>query len=693
MQDRTSPGLPHPLGATVSGSGVNFAIRSEGASQIHLCLFDSAELPSRVETIPLADRTGAVHHVRVNGIGPGQVYGYRVEGPWDPFHGHRFDPSKTLLDPYAQAVARPVSWDPSVYSYRAERYPDPDAVARDLNGLDSAESAPLAVVADPAPVLWDETRPCTAWRDTVIYELHVRGFTRLHPELPEHERGTYRGLAAPPVVEYLRSLGVTAVELLPVHHHVDEQRLTDLGLTNYWGYQPIGYFAPEPSYASVEGAEVVDEFQSMVAGLHAAGIEVLLDVVFNHTGELGHDGPTLSFRGIDNAVYYRLDPSNPTRYLDYTGCGNTFNTSHPAVSRLVVDCLRYWVTTMGVDGFRFDLAATLGRTEAAYDPMAPLFCAIGDDPVLRTAKLIAEPWDLKHPDGDQLGNFPERWSEWNRCYRDDTRRYWLGHGGSAATLATRLAGSSDVFGYRGRAPTASVNFVTAHDGFTLTDLVSYSRKRNAPNGEANRDGHDWNLGSNCGVEGPTQDPDVLALRGRQRRNMLATLLLSQGVPMLTAGDEFGRTQDGNNNAYCQDNAVSWVDWELAEGHPDIDFVRLLSGLRSADGTFRRERFFGGRFVEGADRKDICWRHPDGSEIVGEDWQRHGLDSMAAEILGEAGVGYLLLCNPTIESCRFSLLGRRWQVLVDTRKPANAPRLEESLVEVGDRSLLLLEECS
>ena len=692
MSRNVSPGTHHPLGATARQGGVNFALFSEHAERVNLCLFDSSASQRPTETIPLEWCTDHVHHAFVEGIRPGQVYGYRVEGPWDPVRGHRFDPNKVLLDPYARAIAREARWDPRVYSYKADEYPDASAPQELLNGLDSGATAPLGIVSDPPAVAWDAQRPRIAWSDTLLYELHVRGFTKLHPKVPPNERGTYKGLASDPVIEHLRHLGVTAVELLPVQHFVTEDRLKKLGLRNYWGYQPLGYFAPEPSYSSVPGTQAVNEFQAMVRRFHEAGIEVILDVVFNHTGELGHDGPTLSFRGIDNMSYYRLDERDRCKYLNYSGCGNTLRTHHPAVVRLVIDSLQYWVQTMGVDGFRFDLAATLGRTQSDFDRAAPLLAAIGQVSVLDGAKLIAEPWDLKGEGGDQLGQFPETWSEWNRCFRDDTRRYWLGHGAGPGDFATRVAGSSDIFRPSDRGPRASINFITAHDGFTLTDLVTYRRKRNLANGENNQDGEDWNHNWNCGLEGPTTDAAVSSLRARQRRNLLAALLLSQGVPMLTAGDEFGRTQRGNNNAYCQDNEISWVDWSLAQDSPSVEFVRSLVRLRSADRAFRRERFFQGLPDPRTGRKDVRWVLHDGTEIRPDQWSDPDLAGFGAAIAGGTGNRYLLLFNPTAEARRFVLPGSDWQVLVDTwsADTATAAAVRES-VDVREYSLVLLRE--
>ena len=690
MSRDVSRGSPYPLGATVEAAGTNFSLFSEHADSVSVCLFDSAQDPAPSETIPLRWQTAGVFHGFVSGIRQGQVYGYRVAGPWAPDEGHRFDSRKVLLDPYARAIAREACWDPSIYAYRANEYPDPSAVEQVLNGVDSARSAPLGAVVGPVTGDGVADRPRTAWRDTVIYELHVRGFTKLHPDLAPDERGTYKGLGSGPVLEYLQGLGITAVELQPVQHSVTEPRLRRLGLVNYWGYQPLAYFAPEPAYAVAGGLGAVEEFREMVRNFHGAGIEVILDVVFNHTGELGLDGPMLSFRGIDNATYYRLDPSDQRKYLNYTGCGNTFNTHHPAVLRLVLDSLRYWVETMGVDGFRFDLAATLGRTSENFDRWAPLFAAIRQAPALQGIKLIAEPWDLKPEDGDQLGNFPRGWSEWNRCFRDDVRRYWMGHDSRASALATRLAGSSDVFRHRRRRPQASINFVTSHDGFTLADLVTYEGKRNDANGESGRDGEDWNHNWNCGAEGPTADLEIVELRARVCRNLLATLFLSQGVPMLVAGDEFGRTQAGNNNAYCQDNATSWLDWNLAKDHSLAGFVRELLRIRAAEPAFRRESFFEGAPDPATGRKDIAWIRPDGTDALASGWSSGGLECFGAEIAGSRGQRYLVLCNPTAEPCGFQLPACEWGVRFDTSTPdAASDALPGAAYEVGTRSLVLL----
>ncbi len=664
MSRAASQGSPYPLGARASPEGTNFALFSAHAEAVEVCLFDSAEAAVPSEVLPLGGRTNEVFHGFFEEVGPGQIYGYRVDGPWAPERGHRFDSSKVVLDPYARAIARRPRWTPSLYSYDAAACPDPSSLSAAPNRMASGADSPLGIVVRSPSSGLETNRPRTSWRNTVIYELHVSGFTKLNPAVAPSQRGTYAGLASEPVLEYLCSLGVTAVELLPVLHHVDDHWLEKAGLTNYWGYQPLAYFAPEPSYSSVPGEGAVDEFRDMVRRFHESGIEIILDVVYNHTAELGHEGPTLSFRGIDNSSYYRLDPSDQRKYLDFSGCGNTLNTFHPAVVRLVLDSLRYWVEEMGVDGFRFDLAASLGRTGPAFDRSAPLLSAISQDPALQGIKLIAEPWDVNAPDSDQLGNFPFRWSEWNRCFRDDTRRYWLVGSGSAPALATRVAGSSDIFGPRMRLPQSAINFVTSHDGFTLMDLVSYSRKRNEANMEGDRDGERCNYASNCGVEGPSSSPAIKALRDRQRRNLLATLMLSQGIPMLVAGDEFGRTQRGNNNAYCQDNETNWVDWSLAERHSLVDFVRSLIRLRSSEPAFRREKFFDGMPHPATGCKDVTWLRQDGMEMSEPDWRGPRLKCFGSLIAADRS-WYLLLFNGSSRPQRFSIPAEPWTVILDT----------------------------
>ncbi|MCU1461328.1 MAG: glycogen debranching enzyme GlgX [Acidimicrobiales bacterium] len=607
------PGRPDPLGATWDGEGTNFALFSESAASVDLCLLAGG----RETRVPLTECTGFVWHGYVPGIGPGQHYGYRVHGPYEPAAGLRFNPNKLLLDPYARAIDRVSDWNDAVFGYD-------DAAGSDgeerPSTTDSGPHVPWSVVVDTSYPWGYDHAPNTPWADTLIYETHVKGMTMRHPGVPEHLRGTYAGLASPVILDHLTELGVTAVELLPVHHFFSEPPLVGRGLRNYWGYNTIGYFAPHGGYSSGgRRGEQVREFKSMVRTLHAAGIEVILDVVYNHTAEGSHLGPTLCFRGIDNRAYYRLDEADPSRYVDYTGTGNTLNVRNPEVLRLIMDSLRYWVTEMHVDGFRFDLAAALARGFHDVDRLSSFFDLIHQDPVISRVKLIAEPWDLGEG-GYQVGNFPVLWTEWNGKYRDAVRDFWRGRESGLAEMGYRLTGSSDLYQDDGRRPNASINFVTAHDGFPLADLVSYERKHNEANGEANADGTDDNRSWNCGVEGPTRDPAALALRGRQQRNFLTTLLLSQGVPMLLAGDEIGRTQGGNNNAYCQDNETSWFDWTLDEGKESLlEFTRSVIRLRRQHPVFRRRHFFQGRAIHGGDRADIGWFGPDGHAMTEDEW--------------------------------------------------------------------------
>lgn len=622
-------GKPYPLGATWDGLGTNFALCSEHAEGVELVLFDHPEAPEPSRTVVLSHRTGPVWHAYLPGVGPGQLYGYRVHGPYDPQRGHRFNPSKVVLDPYAKAVGRPLCWHDALFGYRMGN-PLED-LSRD--DTDSAPFAPLAAVVEDAFEWGEDLPPGVPWEDTVIYETHVKGISRLHPEVPEELRGTYLGLASEPVLDHLRSLGVTAVQLLPVHAHVDDRDLVERGLTNYWGYNPLAYFAPEPEYACGGGLEAVREFKRMVRALHAAGLEVIVDVVYNHTGEGNHLGPTLSFRGIDNASYYKLHPENPRYYVDYTGTGNTLDPGNACVLQLIMDSLRYWVVEMHVDGFRFDLAAALARELYDVNMLSSFFKVIQQDPVLSRVKLIAEPWDVG-PGGYQMGNFPWQWAEWNGRYRDAVRRFWRGDPKTLEEFATRLAGSPDLFGRSGRKPFASINFVTSHDGFTLQDLVSYSRKHNEANGEGNRDGADENYSTNCGAEGPTDDPEVRACRDRLKRALVATLMLSQGVPMLLGGDELSRTQQGNNNAYCQDNRISWYAWDLdEEARGFCEFVRKVVAFRRQHRNFRRREFL--QTLEGGPCRDLTWIHPAGREMTPEDWQDPELRAVGMVLCGRA----------------------------------------------------------
>jgi glycogen operon protein len=669
------PGRPYPLGASWDGHGVNFAVFSQHAESVELCIFD-ARGRRELTRARLPERTGFVWHGYVPGAAPGLLYGYRANGPYRPEEGHRFNQNKLLLDPYARAIAGRVRWTDANFAYRigAER------ADLTFDWRDNAPAMPKCRVERPGYDWEDDRHPDIAWSDTVIYELHVKGYTALHGELPPHVRGTYLGLAHPLVTEHLRRVGVTAVELLPVHFSVDDRELVRRGLHNFWGYNSIGFFAPDPRYSA--SGDAVGEFRTMVKALHRAGIEVLLDVVYNHTAEGNHLGPMLSFKGLDNAVYYRLMPDSPRYCNDVTGCGNTLDASHPQVLRLMLDSLRYWVEEMHVDGFRFDLAVALARDPLGFDHSAAFLDIVRQDPVLARRKLIAEPWDLGEG-GYQIGSFPPGWSEWNPKYRDAIRAYWKGDGGLIGDLAYRLTGSSDLFALTNRGPCASINFVTAHDGFTLHDLVSYEKKHNDANGEGNRDGHDHNLSWNCGEEGPSTDPVVCGLRARQKRNLLATLLFSQGVPMLLAGDEMGRSQRGNNNAYCQDNATSWVSWNLSDEDRDLlDFIAHVAELRHRHPGLRRRTFFPERRRRNEQRA-VIWFGPDGLEMSDHEWQ-HGFSRclgmyLAGDAIGESDAqgrpvvddDLLLLFNAHHEDIPFILPGfrsqRRWHVAVDTAR--------------------------
>ncbi|MFF1547084.1 glycogen debranching protein GlgX [Streptomyces sp. NPDC058291] len=692
-------GHPYPLGADFDGQGTNFALFSEVAERVDLVLVDD---DGAARTVQLTEVDGFVWHAYLPGIGPGQRYGYRVQGPWNPSGGDRCNPAKLLLDPYARAVDGQIDNHAALFERAGER-PDP---------ADSAGHTLLGVVTDPAFDWGDDEPPRRPYADTVIYEAHVRGLTRTHPDVPPDLRGTYAGLAHPAVTSHLTSLGVTAIELMPVHQYVQDGVLTDRGLSNYWGYNTIGFFAPHNAYAArgARGGQV-SEFKAMVKALHAAGLEVILDVVYNHTAEGNEMGPTLSFRGIDNASYYRLVDGDWAHYYDTTGTGNSLLMRHPHVLQLIMDSLRYWVTEMHVDGFRFDLAATLARQFHEVDRLSAFFDLIQQDPVINRVKLIAEPWDVGEG-GYQVGNFPPLWSEWNGRYRDAVRDFWRAEPGSLGEFASRLTGSSDLYAHSRRRPRASVNFVTAHDGFTLRDLVSYNDKHNEANGEDNQDGESDNRSWNCGVEGPTERPAVLALRARQQRNLLATLLLSQGIPMLSHGDELGRTQLGNNNAYCQDNEVSWIDWRSADEQRELtDFCRRLGALRAAHPVLRRRRFFRGETVTSAGQPlpDLVWLRPDADEMRARDWQRSDAHSVGVFLNGDAIAepdprgrpvvddSFLLLFNGFWEPVVFRLPdarhGARWTVCVDTAEPDGA--LDESEfkadaeVTLEPRSLLVL----
>src|SRR5687768_2825871 len=602
---RVWPGQPYPLGATWTGLGVNFAIFSAHATRVELCLFDSSDATSPSTCVPLPEHTDMVWHGYLPDIRPGQLYGFRVHGPYEPQHGHRFNPNKILIDPYAKAVGRVVQWDDADFGYQiGDASPD-----LSFDERDNAAFAPLASVIDPAFTWGDDRPPRTPWHRTVIYEMHVKGFSQLNPAIPEPLRGTYEALTTEASIEHLQRLGVTAIELMPVHHHAYDRHLVERGLANYWGYNTLSFFAPDVRYAA-HSTDSVREFKRMVKALHSAGLEVILDVVYNHTAEGNHLGPTLSLRGIDNETYYRLTPDNKRYYLDFTGCGNTLNMQSPQVLQLIMDSLRYWVLEMHVDGFRFDLASALARELYDVDRLASFFDIIHQDPVLSQVKLIAEPWDLGQG-GYQVGNFPVLWTEWNGKYRDTVRRFWRGDGGTVSELATRLSGSNDLYAHSGRKPYASINFVTAHDGFTLNDLVSYDGKHNEANLENNNDGENNNLSHNHGAEGPTDDPAIADLRRRQVRNFMATLLLSQGVPMISHGDELARTQQGNNNAYCQDNELTWIDWTpTPEKEALCQFVAQLVHLRLSQPVLRRRRYFQGRDIRGGEVQDVAWLAPD-----------------------------------------------------------------------------------
>ncbi len=670
---RIWPGKPYPLGATLDAEGVNFALFSRNAQAVELCLFDSPSADRESVRLKLPEQTDMVWHGYVPGLKAGQLYGYRVHGPYEPARGHRFNPNKLLLDPYARVLGRDVVWDDAMFGYViGDAQEDLSYDARD-SGL----HAPLAAVVD-GRFHWEggDVQPRTPWHETVIYELHVRGFTKKHPDLPEALRGTYAGLASPPIIEHLRSLGVTAVELMPVHHHLDDRHLVERGLSNYWGYNTLAYFAPDRRYAS-DPDDAVNEFKRMVRALHRAEIEVILDVVYNHAAEGNQLGPTLSLRGIDNQAYYRPGKDNPRYYEDFTGCGNSLNMREPRVLQLITDSLRYWATEMRVDGFRFDLASTLARELYEVDHLSAFFDIIHQDPVLSQVKLIAEPWDLGQG-GYQVGQFPVGWVEWNGEYRDAVRRLWKGDAHRMSELATRLAGSSDLYERSGRRPYASVNFITCHDGFTLEDLVSYDHKHNEANGEGNRDGSDGNHSWNCGVEGPTEDPQIIEMRERQKRNLLATLALSLGVPMICAGDELGRTQRGNNNAYCQDNELGWLDWNLDKRRRAfLEFTRTLFAMRRAQPVLRRRSFLQGRQIRGV--KDIRWLSPTGQEMTDDDWNNSGARSLGILLNGEAidevdergrpivGDTLLALINAAAEPRQFQMPAspRPWRALFDT----------------------------
>ncbi len=673
-------GYPYPLGATWMGNGVNFALFSETAASVELCLFDDIEATEENIRIPVTEHTDQVWHVFLPDVRPGQLYGYRVSGPYDPKRGLRFNSSKLLLDPYAKAIAGEVTWADEMFGYVVGS--EDEDLTQDFR--DDAWGVPKSVVIDSAFDWHDDKLLRIPLHRSVIYEVHVKGFSKLWHDVPEELRGTYAALGSAAAIDYFKKLGVTAVELLPVHAHIDDKVLIDRGLTNYWGYNTIGFFAPHAQYSgSGQLGEQVIEFKSMVRNLHAAGIEVILDVVYNHTAEGNHLGSTLCFRGIDNLAYYRLQPGNPRFYLDFTGTGNTFNVLHSRALQLVMDSLRYWVLEMHVDGFRFDLASTLARDHEGVNKLHAFFEIIHQDPVLSQVKLIAEPWDVGDG-GYQVGNFPVLWAEWNGKYRDAMRSFWKGDEGRIGEVAYRLTGSPDLYKHNGRRPYASINFVTAHDGFTLNDLVTYDKKHNELNGDDNRDGDNNNQSWNCGVEGPTDDPKINALRERQRRNFLMTLFLSQGVPMLSGGDEWGRTQNGNNNAYCQDNEISWFNWERDEKQNQfVEFTRKLIQLRKDHPVFRRPKFFQGRRIRGSETRDVMWFNPGGSEMSEEEWTSPFVRCLGMLLSGDTmdvlnfegepirDDTFLLLINAHYEPIPFVLPGQEhieWQLVLDTMDP-------------------------
>ncbi len=680
------PGTPYPLGASYDGAGTNFSVFSEIAQKVELCLIDSHGKESR---IPLDEVDGYVWHAYLPNVTPGQRYGFRVDGPWDPAAGHRCDPSKLLLDPYGKTFHGDFHFDQALYSYDLTAVDLTDRTALNVETgtpprVDSLGHTMLSVVSNPFFDWGGDRAPRTPYHETVLYEAHVKGMTENHPAVPEQLRGTYAGLAHPAVIDHLKSLNVTALELMPVHQFMHDSRLLELGLRNYWGYNTFGFLAPHHQYAANPEASV-PEFKSMVRALHDAGIEVILDVVYNHTAEGNHVGPTINFRGIDNAAYYRLLDTDLRLYKDYTGTGNSLNARHPHVLQLIMDSLRYWVLEMHVDGFRFDLAATLARELHDVDRLSAFFDLVQQDPVISQVKLIAEPWDVGEG-GYQVGNFPGLWTEWNGQYRDTVRDYWRGQPATLGEFASRLTGSSDLYEATGRRPSASINFVVAHDGFTLNDLVSYNDKHNQANGEDNRDGESHNRSWNCGVEGPTDDPEVLELRGRQMRNFWATLMLSQGTPMIAHGDEIGRTQGGNNNAYCQDSPVAWMDWSLVDKNADLlAFARTVTTLRKNHPVFRRRRFFDGEPIRSAgEARDLAWLSADGQEMTHDDWNSDFHRCVAVFLNGDAITApglrgervvddsFLLCFNAHDQAVDFVMppadYAREWTATLDTNHP-------------------------
>jgi glycogen operon protein len=696
------PGSPYPLGATWDGSGVNFAVYADNATSVELCLFATPKDEVESVKVKLIERSHHVWHAYFPDIQPGQLYGYRVHGKYEPQNGHRYNPCKLLIDPYAKAIAGTIDWNDALFGYEIGNQ-DEDL---SFSETDSAPFIPKCVVVD-SHFDWEGDRaPKIPYHQSIIYEAHVKGFTQLHPEIPEEIRGTYAALAHPVTIKYLKDLGITAIELMPVHHFVADRHLKERGLTNYWGYNTIGFFAPDARYSSTGVlGEQVTEFKNMVKELHKANIEVILDVVYNHTAEGNHLGPTLSFKGIDNAAYYRL-MEDKRFYMDYTGTGNTLNANLPNVLRLMMDSLRYWIVDMHVDGFRFDLASTLARELHEVNRLSAFFDIIHQDPIISQVKLIAEPWDVGEG-GYQVGKFPQDWAEWNGKYRDCVRDYWRGADSMLGEFAARFTGSPDLYESDYRRPTASINFITAHDGFTLEDLVSYNEKHNEANGEDNMDGESHNRSWNCGAEGPTDDPAVIELRQRQKRNMTTTLFLSQGVPMLVAGDEFGRTQQGNNNAYCQDNEISWLNWDRADSE-FLEYTRNIIRLRKEHPTFCRRRWFQGQPIKGIGLEDIAWFLPDGSEMSDEHWNNDFAKSLAIYLNGRGlhSVGpkgeivvddsFYLIFNAHHEQLQFKLpspkYGKSWQIVLDTSKPTAEEKHFSSggIITAEGRSIIALK---
>jgi glycogen operon protein len=700
---RVWPGNPYPLGATWDGAGVNFALFAENATKVELCLFDVPDATHEAHRIPLKEYTDKVWHIYLPDVLPDQLYGYRVHGPYEPARGHRFNPNKVVLDPYAKLIGRNLRWDDSLFGYKV----GDEQADLSFDDRDSAVFAPLASVIDPAFTWGDDRSPKTPWHKTVIYELHVKGFTQKNPNVPEPLRGSYAGLASESAIKHLTDLGVTAVELMPVHHFLDDRHLVEKGLHNYWGYNTLAYLAPAPDYAYAGiKQDAVQQFKMMVRAMHAAGLEVILDVVYNHTAEGNQMGPTLSMRGVDNAAYYRLAP-DARYYTDFTGTGNTLNMTQPFVLQLVMDSLRYWVSEMHVDGFRFDLASTLARELFEVNRLGAFFDIIHQDPLLSQVKLIAEPWDVG-PGGYQVGNFPVLWTEWNGKYRDCARGFWKGDGGTASELATRFSGSSDLYQDDGRKPYASINFITCHDGFTLQDLVSFNGKHNEANGENNNDGTNDNKSWNCGEEGPTDDTDIVELRERQKRNLISTLMLSIGVPMMLGGDELSHSQDGNNNTYCQDNELTWLDWELDERQKRfLDFTRKVLFIRRSQPALHRRKFFLGRAIRGSEIKDISFFNPSGQEMSDDDWNAGFVKCLGMRLAGDlineenergepiVGETLLMILNGHWEPISFTLpstsQGHAWDRILDTADTSEVPRIFEGGAEypLQDRSLVVL----